>query len=60
MVEDSEIPIKEDTPIKKNNISNETLTKIIEYVNYNNLLPPLSEDELSKEKMRKSEIKGKR
>ena len=58
MVEDSENPTKEDTPIKLNTISSEVLTKIIEYVKYYHKLPPLPEDELSKEKRKKSEIRG--
>ena len=58
MVEDSENPTKEDTPIKLNTISGEVLAKIIEYIKYYHKLPPLPEDELSKEKRKKGEIRG--
>lgn len=58
MVEDSENPVKEDTPIKLNNISSEALTKIIEYIKYYDKLPPFPTDEQSKEKRKKCEIKG--
>lgn len=58
MVEDSENPTKEDTPIKLNTISSEVLAKIIEYAKYYHKLPPLPEDELSKEKRKKGEIRG--
>lgn len=58
MVEDSENPTKEDTPIKLNTISSEVLAKIIEYAKFYHKLPPLPEDELSKEKRKKGEIRG--
>lgn len=58
MVEDSETPIREDTPIKLNNISNDALAKVIEYAKHYHKLPSLPEDEVSKEKRRKCEIKG--
>ena len=58
MVEDGETPTKEETPIKLNTISSEILTKIIEYIKHYYKLPPLPEDELSKAKRKKSEIRG--
>lgn len=58
MVEESEIPTREDVPIKLNAISNEALSKIIEYCKHYHGLPPLPEDELSKEKRKRGEIRG--
>lgn len=58
MVEESENPVKEDTPIKLNRISSQNLSKIIEYCKYYYKLPPFPNDEQWKEKAKRSEIKG--